>query len=135
MCSKAYTRKSRSNNEQGQAVLMITVSILAMFGVLGLAVDLGWGYYVHFKARAAADAAALGAVEAALQSVSSGAAFNCGSNGLACHANATACDNPPANPATDNIGNGCLYAKANGFTAGGNQNVTMQARISAAVPT
>jgi len=125
-------RYARRANEQGQAALMMTFSILALCGILGLAVDLGWGYYVHLSAKAAADAAALGAVDAALES---GAALNCGSKGVGCYSNPTACSSSPANPPQDNVGSGCLYAKADGFTTGGNVTVTMQAELNSNVPT
>lgn len=40
----------------------------------------------------------------------------------------------PATPAND-LGNGCLYAQQNGFTAGGSQNVTMTSNITSPPPT
>jgi len=121
--------------ERGQTVLMVTFLILAMFGVLGLACDLGWAYYVRMSARASADAAALGSIEAAMQSAASGASITCGANGIACHSDPAACGNPPTSPPANNLDNGCLYAQANSFTASGNQNVTMQAGVSSTVPT
>ncbi len=41
---------------------MVTLSLFAMFGMMGLAVDTGWSYFVQKQAQAAADAGALAAV-------------------------------------------------------------------------
>src|SRR5271170_4391403 len=66
-------RKSR-----GQALVLVTLSLLAMCGIMGLAVDLGWSFYVKKEAQAAADAAALAAVrEAALRMDGDFANFTC----------------------------------------------------------
>ena len=32
---------------RGQALLMVTIALIAMCGILGLAIDLGWEFYVH----------------------------------------------------------------------------------------
>ena len=115
--------------ERGQALLMLTVSSFAMFGILGLALDMGWAYFVRTSASAAADAAALSAVQAA----NAGGGYACGVNGLVCNSNPVDC---PASPTTTtNTGNGCLYARANGFSSSGNQNVTMQSGVGSAPPT
>jgi uncharacterized membrane protein len=45
--------------QRGQALLLVTFALIAMCGLLGLAVDLGWGYFVKKSAQASADAAAL----------------------------------------------------------------------------
>ena len=126
---RVHSRKS----ERGQALLMITVSSFAMFGVLGLAVDLGWAYYVRTSASAAADAAAMGAIQAANQAVAAGVAYSCGANGIVCNSDPVDC--PVSPTTTTNIGNGCLYAKANGFQSSGNQNVTMQSDVGSTPPT
>src|SRR5436853_268578 len=88
--------------ERGQALLLITLSIVALCGVLGLVVDLGYGYYVRQCAKAAAEAAAMAAAEAALQSVSSGSQIRCGSNSTLCNTSPVACSNPPTSPPTNN---------------------------------
>jgi hypothetical protein len=44
---------------QGQALLLVTLSLFAMCGLLGLAVDLGWSYFVKKSAQNAADSAAM----------------------------------------------------------------------------
>ena len=44
---------------------MVTLSMILVFGMLGLVVDLGWGFFVKSSAQSAADAAALAAVRKA----------------------------------------------------------------------
>jgi hypothetical protein len=94
-----------------------------MIGVLGLVTDIGWGYYRKEVAKAAAQAAALGAVQAAL--ASAGGGLDCYSSGISCQSSYQ-CPTTLTTPA-NNLQNGCLYAKDNGFqvTAGGHQNVLM----------
>jgi hypothetical protein len=82
---------------RGQALLLVTLSLFAMCGLLGLAVDLGWSYFVKKSAQDAADAAALAYVYRV----------------FAGH--------------EDNLATGLMYAQQNGFAPGGNggrQNVT-----------
>lgn len=103
-----------------------------LFGVMGLAVDLGWGYYRKQVAQTASDAAAMAAAVTAYNAVGNGI-ITCGSNNVACYATATACPaviNSPAN----NVQNGCMYAKANGFTNAGNQTVTMTSSALGSAP-
>ncbi len=90
---------------RGQALLLVTLSLFAMCGLLGLAVDLGWSYFVKKSAQDAADSAAQAAAYSALASV--GYVTNSGYS--------------------DYSTTGLLYAQQNGFTPGGNggrQNVT-----------
>jgi hypothetical protein len=108
--------------EQGQATIMVTLSLLAMCGLMGLAVDLGWAFYVRRSAQAAADAAALGATRAALQSTS----VNIDCVTMGCPTTPVSCDQVTA----ANLAVGCSYAQRNGFTPGGHnghQTVTIQA--------
>ena len=123
--------------KRGQALIMITTSLIALCGVMGLAVDLGWGYFVKKSAQRAADAAAMATVEQALLQVGQVSTFVCGVN-LTCQSNVTSCAATPANPPATNIDNGCLYAQRNGFTYTGNngrQNVTVQANTTNPIPT
>jgi hypothetical protein len=124
---------TKRNRESGQVLVMTSLSLLAMFGLLGLAVDVGWAHFQVEAAQTAADAAASAAAEAAL--ASSGGSFTCGTKNVVCQAT-TACPNPiPASPIkTTDIA--CAYANSNGFaiTAGGRQNVTVAAGTGA-VPT
>jgi len=39
---------------------MVTVGIVCLMGLMGLVVDLGWGYYQKQVAQAAADSAVMG---------------------------------------------------------------------------
>jgi len=109
---------------------MFTLAIVPLFGMLGLVVDMGWAYFRKQAAQAAADAAAGAAAQAAYITNSSP---NCATPHVACYTNSEyTC---PANPSTspsDNIGNGCLYAKANGFVSSGRQKVTFQSGVGSA---
>jgi Flp pilus assembly protein TadG len=60
-----HMMKLRSG-ERGQALLLVTLSLFAMCGLLGLAVDLGWSYFIQKSAQNAADSAALSAAYQAL---------------------------------------------------------------------
>jgi hypothetical protein len=111
-----------SEARRGSVLLLATMSLFVLFGIMGLAVDLGWGYYRRQVAQAAADSAAIaGAVVA--ENANQNTTITCGVNSVACQA-ATAC---PANIVTpaNNLQNACLYAKANGFQNAGNQTVTV----------
>ena len=128
----------RHKESGGQALVMVTLSLMAMAGLMGLAVDLGWSYFVQKEAQAAADGAALAAAEEALVNLrTAGAAvtgFSCGTANVECKSK-TGCDKV-AN--TSNLYNGCLYAKANGFdytNASSRQKVTIQSDITSPPPT
>lgn len=118
-------------SERGQAAILVTLLLFVLMGMLGLLVDLGWGYFRKQAELAAAEAAALAAVEMALENSST---ITCGSNHVTCPSTPTACSStalaspPPAG--STNIQIGCAYAYLNGFIPGGNggtQNVTMVA--------
>lgn len=128
--------KTFRHANQGQALVMITTSLIALCGIMGLAVDLGWGYFVKKAAQRAADAAAMATVEQALSQVGQVSTFVCGTN-LTCQA-LTGCSSNPISPPVTNIDSGCLYAKQNGFVVGGDgghQNVTIQANTTNPIPT
>ena len=61
---RKHMRKQWYRRERGQAIVMVALSLVAMCGVLGLAVDLSWSFFVRRNAQRAADA---GALAAALQ--------------------------------------------------------------------
>ena len=64
---------NRRKNSGGQAIILVTLALLAMCGMMGLAVDTGWSYFVHKQAQtAAADAAALAAVQEAYTHIAGG---------------------------------------------------------------
>jgi len=56
------TRKQKSG---GQAIVMVTLALFAMTGMMGLAVDLGWSYFIQKETQASADGAALAATHEA----------------------------------------------------------------------
>lgn len=121
---------------RGQALIMITFSLVAMFGVMGLAIDMGWGYFIKKSAQKAADASALAAVGQALTLVGQTGAFTCGTQST-CQALASCAPTPSSPPAT-NIDTACLYAKQNGFSVGGTsrrQNVMVEAGTTNPIPT
>jgi len=126
-------RESR-RNQRGVALLMVAIMVLALCAMAGLVFDTGWAYYITESARAAAEAAAVAAVQYAKDSAAAhGGAYTCGSNGVVCQA-ATSCPATVPNPVTNNAQSGCAYAAANGFTNGGlngKQTVTIQADIPA----
>lgn len=129
--------RTRRETSSGSALILATLSLVVILGMLGMVIDLGWAYYRQQNAQAAADAAALAGAAAAVSN--SGATFTCNSSGVVCQA-ATACPSSIPSPPTENSQNACLYAKANGFTAGatafgGKQNVTVAANTTFPPPT
>jgi hypothetical protein len=100
---------------------MVSLALIAICGVLGLAVDLGWSYFVKKSAQAAADSGAMAAVKAVQNAV--GTAPTCTT--APCQATPSSC------PATGLLNAACQFAAANGFTQGGNVNVTVAAGLSA----
>ena len=100
---------------------MVTVGIVFLMGILGLVVDVGWGYYRKQAAQAAVDSAVTAAVVAA-----GTGAITCGSGGVVCQA-ATSCTS--AGTGT-NIKAGCQYGAYNGIT---NAHMTMAANVTSPV--
>ena len=114
----------RRPGRSGQAVIMVGVGLIALSGLMGLAVDLGWSYFVQRMEQSAADAAAMAAVNHAMDLIAGGATFDC--TGLAC-----------GSGCSGNLASACTYAANNGFTAGGDggrQNVMVDAGIPSPVP-
>jgi hypothetical protein len=118
--------KNPRNARRGQALLLVTLSLFAMCGLLGLAVDLGWSYYVKKSAQNAADSAALAAAYAALGAVGETAPFP-----------SSYIQSLSSCPGAEALSNACLYAAQQpnpnepsyGFTPGGDgghQNVTLE---------
>ena len=130
----------RHKNSGGQALVMVTLSLMAMAGLMGLAVDLGWSFFVQKQAQAAADGAALAAVQEAVVNMRTQgiqpSAFNCGlgTPGVYCQPTPISCSG--VGSSSLNLQNGCLYAKANGFdtTASSRQNVTIQSNDHSTLP-
>src|SRR5260370_279748 len=120
--------KSRSNPRRGQTILLFSMSTVVMFGMLGLVVDLGWGYFRKQAAQAAAQSAAIAAVAAAVEGA--GTTAGCSSINVVCQAEAP-CPTLSTNPVS-NTDKGCLYATANGFSTSGRQKVTIASGIGIA---
>lgn len=119
--------RTPSDNRKGQALLMVTLSLLAMFGIMGLAVDVGWSYFVRKSAQAAADSAALAAAQAALASFENA--------GVLDSSTVTVTGGPVKCPdAAGNLSSGCTYALQNGFPKTAAQTVTMEADLGAVRP-
>jgi Flp pilus assembly protein TadG len=106
---------------RGQALLMVTVGIAFLMGILGLVVDVGWGYYRKQVAQAAADSAALAAVVAAGTGT-----ITCGTGGVVCQA-ATSCSSASAGT---NIKAGCQYGAQNGIS---NSSMTIAANTTSPI--
>src|SRR5437588_6678337 len=116
--SNLNRRKIRS---KGQAILLITVALIPLMGLAGLAIDVGYMQYTQRSAQTAADAAALAAV-ARFNSSVGGAVFACddplNSTWICNGAGAT---NPEyqcptgLTTAANPVQSACLYAKQNGF--------------------
>jgi hypothetical protein len=113
---------------QGQAAIFMTMTLTVSLGLIGLVVDIGWAYWRKEACATAANAAAFAAISAA--SASGVTNQSCGSGLTAWDCNTYPC---PANPSSiaNNLDNGCLYAKQNGFLDTGRQTVTLQGGTSA----
>ena len=118
---------------RGQALLMATFCLVAMFGLIGLVTDLGWARFVKIQAQAAADSAAIAASEFVMKSAGQTGAITCGT-AIICQAE-TACPGSLTSPPTNSVQAACLYAQANGFVNSGNQKVTVAANITSPPPT
>jgi len=91
---------------------MVTLGLVFLMGILGLVVDVGWGYYRKQVAQAAADSAAMAAVAQAA-AVTSSTTFTCGSGNIVCQ-NPTPCSSASTSSV---ITVACQYGTANGVTA------------------
>jgi Flp pilus assembly protein TadG len=109
--------------ESGQALIMITLALVPMFGIMGMVTDIGYMHYVKMKAQTAAEMAAKAAA-IDLHATVGGAVTACGTT-VVCAATITQC---PANITTpaNSIEVGCMYAEQHGFQPTGKQNITYQ---------
>jgi hypothetical protein len=122
--------------QRGQILVMATLATFAMCGMLGMAVDLGWSYFVKKSAQAAADSAATASALVVLEAAGEEGPWQCGDS-MICQDPAP-CPDQISSPPTNNIENGCLYALQNGFRMGGNdgrQNVAFAAGVKTTPPT
>lgn len=104
------TGRARADLRSGQILIFSTLSLFLLFSVMGLAVDLGYSYYVKTSAQNAADAAAAGAISYA------------NIHGATCTTNIT-CNSAYTCPS--DLGTidsafkaGCAYAASNGYASG-----------------
>lgn len=97
---------------RGQALLVMSFAITAMFGILALVVDVGWANYRKQAAQAAADAAAVSAVRYAIAK-----GLNTCGDRLGCYpATPYTCPSTPPGAANTNIDSACMLRAANRFT-------------------
>ncbi len=122
-------------NQRGFATLWILFATIPILGMLGLVTDVGWYYFTTEQARTAAEAASLAAIQSAMDSVTAGGSYSCGSGTLYCQAAPAGCATSVPATITSNLQDGCAYAIANGFTNTGAQTVTMQSNVTASPPT
>src|SRR5215831_302389 len=101
--------KRKRGRQRGQAILMLTFSMILLFGMLGLVLDLGWGFFVKRSAQSSADAAALAAVRKAYGVIGQQGSYACGAN-LDCQVTAVSCSSVGN---SSNLYNGCQYAQHN----------------------
>ncbi len=111
---------------------MVTFAMFLLCGMLGLVVDLGWSYFVRKSAQAAADAAALAAVQGVRDTATTLAEYACGAR--------AACEPTPRYCSEISGGNlkaACDFAALHGFrdTPGGRQRVSVQAYDRSGAPT
>jgi hypothetical protein len=103
--------------------MTLTVSL----GLIGLVVDIGWAYWRKEACATAANAAAFAAVSAASAATSQ----SCGAGSTSWTCSTFQCPANPSMPSTNNLDNGCLYAKQNSFVNTGRQTVSLQGGTSA----
>jgi len=112
------------NRRSGQMLIFVTLSLSVLIAMIGLAVDLGYSYYIKTLTQVAADSAAQAAAVFAKNN-----GYACGT-GITC-GTAYNCASPPTTPAVTPFEAGCLYAKANGFVNTGSQTVSFIANNTA----
>lgn len=120
------------DRRSGQVIIMVTLALIVLCGMMGLAVDLGWSYFVEKSAQAAADAAALAAVKTAMEGAT-------GIDAYTCAGPSSACVSPPAPcsaVAGTNLESACIYAARHGFSSDDpRQNVLVEASDANTPPT
>ena len=126
--------------QRGQALVMVTLALIAMFGLMGLAVDVGYSYFRQRAAQAAADGGSTAGVSRVLQLAAAGGStrdeYKCTTGGglATCALIPTPCQNVAADP-NSSLWFACQYAAQNGFTDGQNNvTVTVQAADWETVP-
>jgi len=118
---------------------MVTMGLIAMCGMMGLAVDLGWSYFVEKQPRLRRTRRRSRLCRKLARGFPAPSASRVRSrrrqSGLL---PAGGCDLHGGRwDYTSNLWNGCLYGQSNGFTDGGlsgRQKVTIQANDSSTLP-
>ncbi len=104
-----FFRLYRRRNARGQFIVLATLGLIALIGLVGLAIDIGYFYSARRQLQTAADAAAIAGVNAQLNSQSSGSqqtaldvaalnGFTNGKNGVTINVGPPA---TPPNPSTN----------------------------------
>jgi len=125
------TTRNFRKGRRGQVIVMVTLCLFVLCGILGLAVDLGWMYFVRKAAQSAADAAAIATVKNVMDNAVSLADYSCGGAVATCAATPVDCPGAPGN-----LQSACLYAAQNGFSAANpRRGVTVQASDRNTPPT
>ena len=122
--------------ERGQVLPLATLLIILLLSMVGFGLETGMAFYMRQSAHAAAESAAMATVLAAMSSVS-GSSVTCrgsGTAGTQCSTTAATCEASPNSPPKTNIDNGCLFAKQNGFTDGGNTTIKITADNTSPAP-
>jgi len=139
--------RHHSLRQTGQAIIMVTLALMAMFGLVGMAIDMGWSMFTRRSAQSAADSAAFAAAIYAINNMVSTNGWACdngtGNTGLYCTTSAQGttvqmpCHQAPynTNPAVHNLALACSYAARHGFNSSANfgsgarQLVTVEAAV------
>jgi Flp pilus assembly protein TadG len=120
-----------SVRRRGQTAILFTLAAVPLFGIMGLAVDIGWAHFRREAAQTAADSASAAAALGAYTTAAGGSML-CSTPHIACYASEYTCPATLSGTPADNIQAGCMYARDNGFVTAGNQKVTIQAGVGAA---
>jgi hypothetical protein len=123
--------RAKSARRRGQTVILYSLAVVPLFGMMGLAVDIGWAHFRREAAQTAADSAAIAASLAAYQTAAGGGML-CGTPHIACYADEHPCPATMSGTPADNVIAGCMYARDNGFVNAGRQKVTFQSGVGAA---
>jgi hypothetical protein len=105
------------------------MTLTAMLGVTGLVIDAGWAYWRYEACYTAAQAAVIGAIQYASIANTTWPPATCNATtAVSCSTSGTTCPSVTlASSPTSVVQDACLWAKQNGFTATGNQNVVITA--------
>jgi hypothetical protein len=114
---------TRPEGRRGQAVILVTFALIAMCGLLGLAVDLGWAYFVKKSAQASADAAALASAHFVLGQIGQTQDFQ---SEFAYGSGTCASEGEDFG-----LSNGCAYGQQSGFSG----TVSMTSGVYSVPPT